>query len=230
MRELITSTPTLLLLTLGTYLLSIWLRKKTKISLIHPFLICIPVIIAYLKITDVEYKQYYEANKYIDFLLAPSVVSLGLLLYDQLETIKKNWISILTSILTGSIVGVVSVYILCGIFNLDAVFTHSLEPKSVTTPIAMDISASLGGNVSLTICTVVVCGFLGAIFGPAMLKIFGIKDPLARGLAMGCCAHGLGTAKAIEMGAIEGAVSGLSIAIMGVFTAIIAPLFNLFFS
>jgi putative effector of murein hydrolase len=107
------------------------------------------------------------------------------------------------------------------------VFLFSLEPKSVTTPIAMDISGMLGGNVSLTAVSVVLCGFVGAVFGPVVVSLLRIKSPVARGLGLGCASHGLGTARAIEMGAVEGAVSGLAIALMGIATALVIPIFNL---
>jgi putative effector of murein hydrolase len=155
------------------------------------------------------------------------VVSLGLLLYDNRNIVLKNCAGILTSVLVGSVVGVASVWVLCRVFGLDEMFLFSLEPKSVTTPIAMDISESLGGNASLTAVSVVLCGFIGAVLGPLVLRLIKIKSPVARGLGMGCSSHGLGTARAIEMGAVEGAVSGLSIALMGIATALIIPLFNL---
>ena len=136
---------------------------------------------------------------------------------------------IVTSVVVGSLVGVASVFVLVKAFGLDDIFLLSLEPKSVTTPIAMGISEAIGGNVSLTAVSVVLCGFVGAVFGPLCIKIAKIKSPVSKGLSMGCASHGLGTARAIEMGAVEGAVSGLAIALMGLATAILIPLFNLVF-
>lgn len=226
MKELILNTPAMLTLTVGTYLFGVYCRNKTKISLLHPFVICIPIIIAILKVMDISGDEYMEYNKFIIFLQGPSVVALGLSIYDNLATIKKNMAAILSAVIVGSIVGVVSVYVLCGILNLDPIFDRSLESKSVTTPIAMDLTAALGGNISLTAISVVLCGFIGAVFGPLMWKIFRIDNPIAKGLAMGCASHGLGTTRAIEVGALEGAVSGLSIALMGVATALVIPIFN----
>lgn len=218
--------PVMLLITIGAYMLGVWVRKKSGLALLHPFLISIPVIIAVLKLTDVPCSFYIESNAFLDFLLGPSVVSLGLLLYDNRRIVWKNFMGIMTSVVVGSLVGVASVYAFCRLFGLDEIFLLSLEPKSVTTPIAMDISASLGGNVSLTAVSVVLCGFIGAVLGPLVIRVIKIKSPVARGLGMGCASHGLGTARAIEMGAVEGAVSGLSIALMGIATALIIPLFN----
>lgn len=227
MVEMLMNMPAMLLLTIGAYLLGLWAKKKSGLALLHPFLISIPVIIAVLKLTDIPCSFYIESNVLIDFLLGPSVVSLGLLLYDNRDIVLKNCVGILTSVLVGSVVGVASVWVLCRVFGLDEMFLFSLEPKSITTPIAMDISESLGGNPSLTAVSVVLCGFIGTVLGPLVLRLIKIKSPVARGLGMGCAAHGLGTARAIEMGAVEGAVSGLSIALMGIATALIIPLFNL---
>lgn len=225
--EMLMNMPAMLLLTVGAYLLGLWVKKKSGLALLHPFLISIPVIIAVLKLTDIPCSFYIESNVLIDFLLGPSVVSLGLLLYDNRDIVLKNCAGILTSVLVGSVVGVASVWVLCRVFGLDEVFLLSLEPKSVTTPIAMDISESLGGNASLTAVSVVLCGFIGAVLGPLVVRLLKIKSPVSRGLGMGCASHGLGTARAIEMGAVEGAVSGLAIALMGIATALIIPLFNL---
>ena len=181
-----------------------------------------------LELADIPCHFYIESNGLLNFLLGPSVVSLGLLLYDNRMQVWKNFAGIMSSVVVGSVVGVVSVVVLCRLFGLNDIFLLSLEPKSVTTPIAMDISASLGGNVSLTAVSVVLCGFVGAILGPFIIRILKIKSPVARGLGMGCASHGLGTARAIEMGAVEGVVSGLAIALMGVATAILIPLLNIF--
>lgn len=225
--EMIMNMPIMLLLTIGAYLLGVWVKKKSGLALLHPFLISIPVIIAVLKLADIPCSFYVESNGLLSFLLGPSVVSLGLLLYDNRHTVYKNFAGIMSSVIVGSVVGVVSVYALCRLLGMDEIFLLSLEPKSVTTPIAMDLSASIGGNVSLTAVSVVMCGFVGAIVGPLLIRILKIKSPVARGLSMGCASHGLGTARAIEMGAVEGAVSGLAIALMGVATALILPLLNL---
>ncbi len=225
--EMIMNMPIMLLLTIGAYLLGVWVKKKSGLALLHPFLISIPVIIAVLKLADIPCSFYVESNGLLSFLLGPSVVSLGLLLYDNRHTVYKNFAGIMSSVIVGSVVGVVSVYALCRLLGMDEIFLLSLEPKSVTTPIAMDLSASIGGNVSLTAVSVVMCGFVGAIVGPLLIRILKIKSPVARGLSMGCASHGLGTARAIEMGAVEGAVSGLAIALMGVATALLLPLLNL---
>lgn len=226
MKELFLNTPAMLFLTIGSYLVGLYCKTKSGFSLLHPFIICIPIIIVTLQITGISCTEYMECNKIITFLLGPCVVSLGLSLYDNLEVIKKNALAILSSVIAGSIAGVGSVYLLCKWMNLDELFAQSLVSKSVTTPIAMDLTESLGGNISLTAVSVVLCGFIGAVIGPVLWKVFRFRHPVARGLAMGCASHGLGTARAIEMGAVEGAISGLSIALMGIATALIIPLYS----
>ncbi len=220
-RETITSVPVMLCLTVGAYLLGCWVKKKSALSLLHPFLISIPVIIAILWCLDIPCSVYLESNQLITFLLGPCVVSLGLMLYEHRKTIKQYCFSILVTVFVGSVVGVGSVWALCELFKLDDVFFDSLAAKSVTTPIAMDLTSMLGGNVSLAAISVVLCGFSGAIVGPLVLRWAKIKAPVAKGLAMGCASHGLGTARAVEMGAIEGAVGGLSIALMGLATSLV---------
>ena len=131
--ELIMNVPFMLVLTIGAYLMGVWVKKKSGLSLLHPFLISIPVIITVLKVADIPCDFYVKSNRLIDFMLGPCVVSLGLILYEHRQVILRNFISIMSAVLTGSVVGVASVYVLCRIMRLDEVFLLSLEPKSVTT-------------------------------------------------------------------------------------------------
>lgn len=227
MREVLCSMPTLLMFTFGTYLLGVFLQRKSGWTLLHPFLICIPVLLVLLKVLDIPYDTYSQANQPITFLLGPSVVALALSLYEELETIKRNALPIFVAVIVGALVGVVSVYFSCKMLHMDGMWVRSLEAKSVTTPIAMDVTRSLGGNESLAAVSVIITGFLGSLMGPFVLRLCHVTNPVAKGLAMGCAAHGLGTARAIELGAVEGAVSGLCIALMGVATALLVPLFHI---
>ena len=229
MHDILCSMPTLLLLTFGTYLLGVWAQRKSGVSLLHPFLICIPILVSLLYFLDIPYDDYARANQPISFLLGPSVVALALALYDELETIKRNALPIFIAVLVGALVGVSSVYFSCKMLHLEGMWVRSLEAKSVTTPIAMDVTHSLGGNESLAAISVIITGFVGSVVGPFVLRLCHVTHPVAKGLAMGCSAHGLGTAKALEMGAIEGAISGLCIALMGVATALLVPLFNILY-
>lgn len=230
MKALFESTEFILLLIFGSYLLGQWVFKKTRIGVFHPMIISIAIIIAFLKITDIPYQTFEQGSQFVSFMLGPSVVALGYILYEQLAYLKGNVVSILTSIFIGSLVGIMSVILLAKLTGADQMLIHSLEPKSVTTPIAMSIAEQSGGNVSLTAVIVLFCGIFGSIIGPPILRLLGIKSSVAKGLAMGASAHGVGTAKAMEMGVIEGALSGLAIGLMGVMTALLIPIVHRLFS
>lgn len=223
---LLGSTEFILLLIFGSYLFGQWVFKKTRFALFHPLIISIAIIIAFLKCTGVSYETFEQGSKFVSFLLGPSVVALGYLLYEQISYLKGNVVSILTSIFLGSVVGVMSVIILARVTGADQMLILSLEPKSVTTPIAMSISLQSGGDVSLTAIIVLFCGIFGSIVGPPVLKLLNINSSVAKGLAMGASSHGVGTARAMEMGMIEGALSGLAIGLMGVMTALLIPIIH----
>lgn len=226
MKALLESTEFILLLIFSSYLLGQWIFKKTRIAIFHPLIISIGLIIGFLKLTDVEYEAFSRGAEFVSFMLGPSIVALGYVLYSQMQYLKGNVMSIMLSIFIGSIVGILSVIILAELTGADQVLVHSLEPKSVTTAIAISIAEQTGGNVSLTAVIVVFCGILGSIIGPPILKLIGIKSSVAKGLAMGAASHSVGTAKAMEMGMIEGALSGLAIGLMGVMTALLIPIIH----
>ena len=217
-----------LTLVIGTYMAALALYKKTRISLLHPLLTSILVIIAVLKMMGIEYESFQRGSHLIHFLLGPSVVALGFVLYEQMQYLKGNVISILTSVFVGAIIGIVSVIVIGDLMGADQALIATLQPKSVTTPIAMGIAEKAGGMPSLTAVIVVAVGIFGSIVGPRLLRRCGIRNPLARGLALGSAAHGIGTARAIELGAVEGALSGLAMALMGIVTALLVPLFEKF--
>ncbi len=160
-------------------------------------------------------------------MLGPSVVALGYVLYEQMEYIRGNVISMLTAVFAGSVVGIVCVVFVGKWMGADKILTASLAPKSVTTPIAMCIAEQSGGIPALAAAFVVICGIFGGLVGPIVLRKMGIKSKVAKGLALGSASHALGTVKAMEMGAIEGAISGLAIGIMGVMTALLIPVAKL---
>lgn len=230
MKALFETTEFTLLFIFSTFLFGQWIFKKTRFALFHPLIISIALIIAFLKVTGIGYLEFEENSKFISFMLGPSVVALGYVLYEQIDYLRGNVVSILTSLLAGSIIGITSVIILANLTGADTIIMHSLEPKSVTTPIAMSIAQQSGGNVSLTAVIVLFCGIFGSIIGPPILKLLGINSSVAKGLAMGASAHGVGTAKAMEMGTIEGALSGLAIGLMGVMTALLIPIIHGIFS
>ncbi|MBQ1969865.1 MAG: LrgB family protein [Paludibacteraceae bacterium] len=224
MKELFTSEAFMLMLTMGSFLLGIYLLRITRISILQPLITSLLIIVAFLKIADIPYETFHEQTRILNFMLNPSVVALGYVLYEQIEHIKGNVISILTSILVGSFVGIISVILIAKWLGADEVLVASLEPKSVTTPIAISISEKIGGIPSLAAVFVVICGIFGGVFVPIILRKIGIQSKVAKGLAMGASSHALGTARALQMGAVEGAFSGLAIGIMGIMTALIVPL------
>lgn len=215
---------------LGIYLCSLYLYKRTRIAFLHPVLISIGIIILILELLNINYSTFKKGSHLIDFMLGPSVVALGLLLFEQYEHIRKNVVAITTAVFVGSFIGIISVMAIAKALGADHAIVASLQPKSVTTPIAIEIASKNGGNVSIAAIVVVVVGIFGGITGPFVLNKLGITSKLARGLALGSAAHGLGTARAMELGAIEGAISGLAIGLMGFATAILIPLINILFS
>ncbi|MDR3706173.1 MAG: LrgB family protein [Paludibacteraceae bacterium] len=223
LRPILSSEVFLLMLCLGSFLLGVLIYKKTNISLLQPLLITMVIIIPFLKITGIEYKTFYENTRILNFMLGPSVVALGYVLYDQVGHLKGNLFSILTAVLVGGIVGIGTVVIVAELLGANHSLVASLAPKSVTTPIAMNLAEKHGGVSSLTAIFVVVCGMFGGLVGPIILRKIGVKSKIAKGLAMGSSAHALGTARAMEMGALEGAISGLAIGLMGIMTALLIP-------
>ena len=213
----------LLMLSFGTYLFGVFLYKKFKLPILQPLLISMILIIVFLKTTGIEYATFYNGTRFLNFMLGPSVVALGYVLYEQIEFVKGRVLSILTSVFVGSLVGIASVILIAKLFDGDNTLMASLAPKSVTTPIAMSISEKTGGSPSLTAAFVIICGIFGGLVGPVILRMLRIDSKIAKGLAMGSSSHALGTAKAMEMGAVEGAISGLAIGIMGIMTALLAP-------
>lgn len=216
-----------LTLVIGTYLTSLALYKKVHISLLHPLLTTIFVIIVVLEVLGIQYESFQQSSHLIHFMLGPSVVALGYVLYEQIQYLKGNVVSILTSVFVGAIVGIVSVIIIGKLMGADQALIATLQPKSVTTPIAMGIAEKAGGIPSLTAVIVVAVGNFGSIVGPIVMRVLGIDSHIAKGLALGASSHGVGTAAAIQIGAIEGALSGLAIGLMGIMTAVLVPVIRL---
>jgi len=213
----------LLALVLGAFYLGIIIYQKTKITLLQPLLTAMVIIIPFLLITDIDYQTFYQNTRILNFMLGPSVVALGYVLYEQIGHIKGNVVSILTAVFTGSVVGIASVVLIAKVLGADKMLMASLAPKSVTTPIAISLAEQTGGVPALAAAFVVICGIFGGLVGPIVLRRIGIKSKIAKGLAMGSASHALGTARAMEMGALEGAISGLAIGIMGIMTALLIP-------
>ncbi|MFR9611544.1 MAG: LrgB family protein [Rikenellaceae bacterium] len=225
-QEIINTQLFLLTLSVLSYYGAQLLYRRFPIILFTPIIIATSIIIFFLKATGIEYGVYYESNGIINFILGISVVCLSYLMHKNINRIKEFKLSIVVSTLIGSIVGVVSVIGLSYLFGCDHMIMVSLEPKSVTTPIALSLSHSIGGIPALTSLAVVVAGLFGNIVGVKILDICRITDPVARGLGLGSASHAVGTAKAMELGALEGAVGGAAIGLMGLFTSLVIPIIN----
>ncbi len=213
----------LLAITFGIYFLAKLLQKKTGLVLLNPILLTIALLIIFLKMTHISFETYNEGGHLIEFWLKPAVVALGVPLYLQLETIKKQILPIVLSQLAGCIVGVVSVVVIAKALGASQEVILSLAPKSVTTPIAMEVTKALGGIPSLTAAVVVSVGLLGAILGIKIMKLTRVGSPIAQGLSLGAAAHAVGTSTAMDISSKYGAYASLGLTLNGIFTAILTP-------
>ena len=227
-QQFISSELFLLTLTVAIYSGGMAIYRLTRSSLCHPVVITFLAMIGLLTLFGIPYSTYREATKILDFGLGMSVVALGYLLYEQEERMRGKVLKILTSIGVGSVVGILSVVYIAKLLGADVLIQDSISMKSVTVPIAVGISERIGGDLSITSVVVFVVGIFGAITGFALMRLLRIKDPEAKGLAMGSAAHGIGTARSIEEGAVEGALSGLAMALMGAITALLVPMLKNF--
>ena len=210
------------------YQAGLWIKRKWKLAVFNPLLISIFLVIAVLLIFDVDYERYNEGAKYLSYLLTPATVCLAIPLYEQLEQLKKNAKAIAAGILSGVLSSLVSVLALAAAFGLSHEEYVTLLPKSITTAIGMGVSEELGGIVTITVAVIIVTGVLGNIIAELVCKIFRLHEPVAKGIAIGSASHAIGTAKAMEMGEVEGAMSSLSIAVSGLLTVIGASVFAMF--
>ena len=224
MNEVFTSKIFSVTITLLVFFIAQKIYLRWKYALLNPVLLSIMALMVFLKISYVKYEEYFEGGQIISFFLGPAVVALGVPLYLQLEVIRRRGKAILISVVVGSVIGVISAVGIAGVFGASKKIIISLAPKSATTPIAMGITEKLGGIPALTAAIVIATGILGAVLGPGFLKILKVKSPIAFGLAMGTASHGIGTARAVEEGEVQGAVSGLALCLNGILTALLTPL------
>lgn len=211
-------------LTLVAYIIGMKVRRRLKTNIANPLLIASVLIIALLVVGKIPFDTYNQGGRFITFLLGPATVALAVPLYRNIELVKKNMSAIISAISCGSVVGVLSASLIALVLGGDKTIAFSVAPKSVTSPIAIEISRILGGIPSVTGAVVAVTGITGAMIGPEVLKLFGIRHPIAVGTALGTASHGMGTSRAVTEGPVQGAMSGLSIGVAGVITSIIAPL------
>ena len=211
-----------------SYGIGVLLKKRFGLGIFNPLLISILITIAFLKLFHIDYDTYNEGAKYLSYLLTPATVALAIPLYDQLSVLKKNWKAILAGIASGVLTSLLCVLALVLLFGLTREEYVTLLPKSITTAIGIDVSEELGGYVSITAAVIIITGVLGNVIGETVLKLFHITEPVAKGVALGSASHAIGTAKAMELGEVEGAISSLSIVVAGIMTVIGASVFAQF--
>ena len=210
-------------LSIAAYLFGMWLKKKLGWAVLNPLLSAVLLVIAFLKAAHISYADYNTGAQYISYLLTPATVCLAIPLYKQLGLLKKNFVAVALGITSGVAASAASIFVMALLFKLEHVHYVSLLPKSITTAIGMGVSEEAGGIVTLTVISIILTGIFGNIIADAWFAFTRIKSPLAKGLALGTAAHAIGTARALEMGEVEGAMSSLSIAVSGLLTVAVAP-------
>lgn len=212
-----------LVISVGTYLIGLWIKKKTGLAVFNPLLVSVLLVILFLVVFKIDYAEYNKGAGYLSYFLTPATVCLAIPLYKQLKLLKNHAAAVVGGIASGVAASAASVFALCLIFKLEHVHYVTLLPKSITTAIGMGVSEEAGGIVTLTVVSIIITGILGNIIAETVFRVMKITHPIAKGLALGTSAHAIGTAKALELGEVEGAMSSLSIAVAGLMTVIIVP-------
>ncbi|HSQ89057.1 LrgB family protein [Romboutsia sp.] len=213
-----------LVITILFFNLGLYMQKKTKNPIMNPLLIAIIGIILFLNLLKIPYESYKKGGDIINFFLGPITIILAVPLYKQFELFKNHILEILIGIGCGVLVSFISLEIIGRLTNVNIDIINSLIPKSITTPMGISLTNTINGVEAITVVAIILTGILGAIIAPIIFKIGKIKHPVAKGIALGTSAHALGTSKALEMGEVEGAMSGLSIGISGIITVILIPI------
>lgn len=203
-------------------------EKKLKWGILNPLLVSVLFVISAIKLLGITYDEYNETAKYLSYFLTPATVALAIPLYQKIQLLKDNLLAVVLGIFSGAISSMGSILVMAYLFGLSHEEYVTLLPKSITTAIGMGVSEELGGVVTITVAVIMVTGILGNVIGQAVCKLFRIYEPIAVGLAFGTASHAIGTSKAIEIGEVEGAMSGLAIAVAGLFTVVGASVFAMF--
>lgn len=228
MSELLTSPIFGILLSLIAFEAALWLQRKTQLLILNPLMLAILMIIGFLMIAQIPLESYRKGGDMINLFLGPATVVLAVPLYRQAHNMKYYFVPILIGIVVGIVSSITTTLICCKLLGFDAVISASLIPKSITTPIGIELSTQLGGIPAVTVLTILVTGVLGAVVAELVFKVFHIDHPIAKGIALGASAHAIGTSKALQLGHIEGAMSSLAIGLSGILTVLIAsPLWSL---
>lgn len=214
------------MISLIAYEIGLILKKKFKMAIFNPLLISIICVIGVLLIFHIDYNDYNEGGKYISYLLTPATVCLAIPLYLQLDLLKKNIVAILVGVFSGVLASLGTVLAMSVVFGLNHKEYVTMLPKSITTAIGMGVSEELGGYVTISVAVIIITGVLGNMAAEFICKLFRIKSPISRGLAIGTASHAVGTARAMELGEVEGAMSSLAIVVCGLCTVIGASIFS----
>lgn len=215
-------------LSIASYMLGTYLKKKFKLAILNPLLVSVVVIIGFLLLFNIDYDKYNEGAQYLSYLLTPVTVCLAIPLYQQFELLKKNIKAVILGITSGVLTSLTCIFIMSLMFRLDHQEYVTILPKSITTAIGLGVSEELGGYVNITCAVIMVTGILGNVIAEFVCKIFRINEPVAKGIAIGTASHAIGTTKAMEMGEAEGAMSSLSIAVAGLLTVVFASIYAQF--
>lgn len=210
-------------LTVGAYLIGLWIKKRLKLAIFNPLLLAILLVMGVLTLTKTSYETYQQGAAFVSNLLTPATVCLAIPLYKQLHLLKTHVLAVVVGITSGVLTSAVCVFLLCKLFRLGHQHYVTLLPKSITTAIGMGVSEEAGGIVTLTVLSIIITGIVGNMCAEVLCRLAKIVHPVAKGLAIGTSAHALGTAKALEIGEIEGAMSSLAIAVAGLMTVIVVP-------
>ena len=213
-----------MVLTVGAFMFGAWVQKKTKCVAFNPIIVAVILVVGFILLTKYPVDDYQTGTKPITWFITPATVCLALPLYEQLKTLKKNLPAILTGIFAGTVTSLLVVFGMCILFKTNRSITVSLLPKSITTAMGTVLSSENGGIEALTAAVIIVTGIIGNLSGSLLCKIFRIKHPIAQGVAFGTASHVVGTSRANELSPLTGAVSSLSLATAGIFTAILFPI------
>ena len=211
-------------LTLICFSVGLIVQKKFKLKILNPIIISVAMIIIILNIADISYDTYNNGAQLISIFLTPATVCLAVPLYEKLQLLKDNLLAVLGGIIAGVAANLMLIWGVCVAFNLDKTIFATMAPKSITTAIGMVRSEETGGIVNITVAMIVITGNTGYLFAETIIRLFKIKSPVAKGIAIGNSTHVLGTSKAVELGEVEGAMSGLAVAVAGIITVIVVPL------
>lgn len=226
MNDLLTNTAMFgVVLTILSYYIGVRIKNKFGFAVLNPLLIAVIILILTLKLLDIDYETYNENANLIRGLLTPATVSLAVPLYNQIYLLKKDGRAIIAGVAAGVLASLGSIYLLSKLFGLTYEQYVTLLPKSITTAIGIGVAEEFGGVITITMAAIMVTGLLGSIMAESIFKVFGIHSAVARGIAIGTSAHAMGTAKAMELGEVEGAMSSLAIVVAGVSTVIAASVF-----